>query len=65
MPTARKLVWSQPSEAEQRIHTAHRAAPSTARATYQTRLTTYPHLMSLTHTPSRPYGAEEQPVLLI
>ena len=49
----------------ERIHTAHRAAPLTARAAYQTRLTTYQQLMSLPHTPSRPRGAEEQPLLLI
>jgi transposase InsO family protein len=49
----------------ERIHTAHRAVPSTARAAYQTRLTTYQQLMSLPHTPSRPCGAEEQPLLLI
>ena len=49
----------------ERIHTAHRAPPSMARAAYHMRLTTYPQVMSLPHTPSRPCGAEEQPLLLI
>jgi transposase InsO family protein len=56
----------------ERIHTAHRTPPSTARATYQTKLTSYPQVMSLpppallrNAPPSRPCGAEEQPLLLI
>lgn len=50
-----------------RIHTAHRTPPAAARAAHRTRRTHYPQVMSLPlrSTPSRPCGAEEQPILLI
>ena len=49
----------------ERIHTAHRAPPVTARQKHLAIHTRYPQVMSLPRTPSRPCGAEGQPVLLI
>ncbi len=51
----------------ERSHSAHRTPPAAARESHRNRLTDYPQVMSLPlrTTPSRPCGAEEQPLLLI